>query len=66
MSMAHRIALVSTRRRERARLAAWKVARERAAIQQAATPRAHESLDGEPVVPAQGDLICFMVAIRPC
>jgi hypothetical protein len=57
--------LASRRRRERTRLAAWKAARERAAIQETVTHRGH-GFGVESHVPTQGDLICFEVAIRPC
>lgn len=58
------IGLVLGRRRARERLAARKVARERAAQRIAAH---HEKLhDALPVVPSQGDLICYNAAIHPC
>jgi hypothetical protein len=66
MLMPDWIVLVSRRRQERVRLAAWKVAGERAAVQRAATQREYGFGDESQVVPAQGDLICFMVAVRPC
>lgn len=53
------------RRQQRARLAAKKVARERAAVQ-GAERWAQESHGELPVVPSKGDLICFNAAIHPC
>ncbi|MBM0124768.1 hypothetical protein [Pimelobacter simplex] len=50
------IVLVLRRRRERQRLAASRVARERAVVHR----------EEMPVVPSRGDLICFNAAIHPC
>lgn len=53
------------RRHRSGKLAARKVARERAAVE-AAEHRAQESHGDLPVVPSQGDLMCFHAAIHPC
>jgi hypothetical protein len=60
------IPLVSGRRHERTKLSARKVARERAAIRRHVAQRTLELRDESQVVPTQGDLICFNVALRPC
>lgn len=52
-------------RRQRGDLAARKVARGRA-VQQLAQRREEVHHQELPVVPSQGDLICFNAAIHPC
>jgi hypothetical protein len=65
MVVPDRIGLHAWRRQHREKAVARRVARERAALQ-AVDHRAHESHDELPVVPSQGDLICFNAAIHPC
>jgi hypothetical protein len=66
MVASDRIGLVLRRRRGREQLAARRVARERAAIERLAAQRSRQLRGESPVVPTQGDLICFKVAVRPC
>ncbi|WGY03340.1 hypothetical protein QI633_06150 [Nocardioides sp. QY071] len=65
MFVPNRIGRGLGRRQSREKLATRKVARERA-LQRAVERPARDLHDELPVVPSQGDLICFNAAIHPC